>query len=1134
MSHHPVTLLRRLAGPPAAEPAPDADLLTRFVRYHDETAFAALVARHGPMVLAVCTHVLRDRHAAEDCVQATFLVLARRAASLRRPHALAAWLHGVALRVAWKARAETRRRPAEVQADPPERPDPHPDPLDVLSARELLALADEEIAQLPEAYRLAVLLCGREGRTLEEAARLLGWTPGSVRGRLVRGRRRLHARLVRRGLSLSAVPTVVELWRTAARVGMPAALVGATARAALAFAAGRGAGVSDRVLLLARAGLRGLAAARVRLAAVLLLAAGVVFAGAGMLAHQVLAARQPDAGQEADPPGTQAEGEAPARSDRYGDPLPDGVLTRLGTMRLRHGNGATLAFAPDGKSVLTCGGDRTIRTWDVADGRLLREQHLPPGQTSVVTVLSPDGRLLAFQDATSMDAVLLWDVEHGRLRHRLPLGEEWWHRAAFSPDGKTLVTAQNSGIVRAWDVATGQGQLLGRHKREVFSLSFTADGTLVTLSGDQTVRFWDLAAGRERSRLTLPEFTLGAVVAPDGRTVAVWSFHNPELDHGVRFLDAATGRPAEGWIAPDMKQVHAVEFTPDGKAVLIGMADGILVWDPKAGKRLRILPGRPGYHLAFAPDGKAVAALGTGKHDHPQGTVVRVWDLATGAPHAMNAAECGHLGEVDAVAFSADGREVASACQADASVRLWDARTGRLLRSLPARDLTSHALRFSPDGKHLFAGTSPAVIRWEVAGGREVARYPLAGPGEGHRYHLLILHLSDDGRTLRGVSQVLDGPGYRWALHAWDVATGKRLYSRPLTAGDFWVSYSGFSPDGRLVALPGGSLRDADTGEERLRLAVDGKQLGTPVAFSVDGALVAAGVWQEIIHPKLHGQEMVSVQVWELATGLPVVRLETGDAAHLAFTPDGRQLITAGEEGLRRWDLASGREVARRAAPGRFRGSYGASFASSFALAPDGRTLATGQPDTTVMLWDLPAVVGRPAAQLSADQLEACWSDLARTDAGRAAAAQSRLVDAAEQALPLLRERGRPAQTPSADDLRRLLAELDDPEFARREAATKRLAELGELAEAGLRAALRGKPSPEVRRRIEGLLAPPQLVRSVEARRALRAVRVLECVGTPEARQHLETLSRGAPEARVTQEAKASLQRRARRPASSP
>jgi RNA polymerase sigma factor (sigma-70 family) len=1124
MSHHPVALLRRLTGPPAAAPMPDADLLARFVRHRDEAAFAALVARHGTMVLGVCTHVLGDRHAAEDCTQAAFLVLARRAAGLRRPQALAAWLHGVALRVAWKARAEARRRPAEVRADPPERPDPHPDPLDVLSARELLALVDQEITHLPEAYRLAVLLCGWEGRTVEEAARLLGWTPGSVRGRLVRGRARLHARLVRRGLSLSAVPTLVELSRGAGSAGIPAALAGATARAALAFAAGRGAGVSDRVLALARGGLRGLAVARVRLAAVLLLAAGVVFAGARMLAHQLPASRQPDAGEEADPPRPQA------LTDRFGDPLPDGALVRLGTMRLRHGNGATLAFAPDGKSVLTCGGDRTIRTWNLADGRLLRERHLPPGQTSVVTVLSPDGRLLAFQDATSMDAFCLWDVEQGRLRHRLPLGEEWWHRAAFSPDGKTLVTAQNSGVIRAWDVATGRGRLLGRHKREVFSLSFTADGTLVTLSGDQTVRFWDLAAGRERSQLTLPEFTPGAAVAPDGRTVAVWSFHNPELDHGVRFLDAASGRPAEGWVAPETKQVHAVRFATDGKTVLIGKEDCVLVWDPKAGKRLRTLPGRPGYDLAFAPDGKTVAALGTGSHDDPRGTVLRVWDVATGAPHAMNAAECGHLGEVDGVAFAPDGRTVASACEADGSVRLWDARTGRLMRSLPAKELTSHALVFSPDGKHLFAGTSPAVVRWEVAGGREVGRYPLAGPGEGHRYHLLVLHLSDDGRTLRAVSQVLDGPAYRWALHAWDVATGKRLHSRPLTVGDFWVSYSSFSPDGRLLALPGGSLRNADTGEERLRLAVNGKQLGTPVAFSADGALVAAGVWQEIIHPKLHGQEMVGVQVWEVTTGLPVVRLPTGEAAHLAFTPDGRQLITAVQEGLRRWDLGTGREVGRCAAPGRFRGSYGASFVSSFALAADGRTVATGQPDTAVLLWDLPAAPGRPAGRLSAEQLEACWSDLAGEDASRAAASLSRLADVPGQAVPLLRERVRPAQAPSEDDLRRLLAELDDPEFARREAATKRLADLGELAEAGLRAALRGQPSAEVRRRIEGLLAGPRLVRTAEARRGLRAVRVLECVGTPEARQHLEALSRGAPQARLTQEAKAALERLARRP----
>src|SRR5262245_21007962 len=124
-------LLRRLADPAVA--APDADLLGRFARHRDEEAFAALVARHGPMVLGVCRRVLGDAHAAQDAFQATFLVLARKAASLRRPAALAGWLYGVAARVARKARSQSRWPSSLGEA--PEPTDPRPDPLDSLTAR---------------------------------------------------------------------------------------------------------------------------------------------------------------------------------------------------------------------------------------------------------------------------------------------------------------------------------------------------------------------------------------------------------------------------------------------------------------------------------------------------------------------------------------------------------------------------------------------------------------------------------------------------------------------------------------------------------------------------------------------------------------------------------------------------------------------------------------------------------------------------------------------------------------------------------------------------------------------------------------------------------------------------------------
>jgi RNA polymerase sigma factor (sigma-70 family) len=215
--------LRRLHAP-----ASDGELLSRFADGRDADAFAELARRHGPMVLGVCRRILGDAHAAEDAFQTTFLTLARYARSLRRPAALAAWLHGVAVRTAQRARARRQRcQHTETHRLPPSQP---PDPLAEVSGRELVAAIDEELARLPECYRAPLLLCGLDGLTRDETAARLGWSLGTLRGRLERGRELLRKRLTARGLT---VPTVLAGLVTADRATVPAGLLAATVRLAL-------------------------------------------------------------------------------------------------------------------------------------------------------------------------------------------------------------------------------------------------------------------------------------------------------------------------------------------------------------------------------------------------------------------------------------------------------------------------------------------------------------------------------------------------------------------------------------------------------------------------------------------------------------------------------------------------------------------------------------------------------------------------------------------------------------------------------------------------------------------------------------------------------------------------------------
>jgi RNA polymerase sigma factor (sigma-70 family) len=274
-------LHRPASGP---EPALDADLLDRFARRGDEEAFATLMARHGPMVLNACRRVLGDAHAAEDAFQATFLVLARKASSLSRPDTLAGWLYGVACRVARKARSTAQRHHGLAEASDPV--DPRPNPLVEVSAHDLLAVLEQEMERLPEAYRLPVVLCCLEGLSQEEAAQRLGCTPGSIKGRLERGRKRLHQRLAKRGLSLSVVLGVAELARAAA--GMSPALLGISAKAATRFASSQApvGTVNIKVAALAEGVLRAMFLTRLKI--VLIVFLGIVVTGTvlGVLTRQ--------------------------------------------------------------------------------------------------------------------------------------------------------------------------------------------------------------------------------------------------------------------------------------------------------------------------------------------------------------------------------------------------------------------------------------------------------------------------------------------------------------------------------------------------------------------------------------------------------------------------------------------------------------------------------------------------------------------------------------------------------------------------------------------------------------------------------------------------------------------------------
>jgi RNA polymerase sigma factor (sigma-70 family) len=1092
--------LRRLAAPAAS----DAVLLARWRERRDEAAFAELVARHGPMVLGVCRRVLGDEHTAEDAFQATFLVLARKAANVRRPESLPSFLFGVALRLARKSRDTLRRRVVETRADAPEPADARPHPLDALSGRELLALLDAEVARLPEVYRLPLLLCLMQGRTVEEAASMLGWSAGSLRGRLARGRQRLRERLTRRGLAVS-----VGALALLAPAAVPERLRAGTFRNLAAPAA-------PEVSALAAAPAWKLKAVGVAL--FVLIATGL---GAGL---PLLRAPGPEtpAAALAPPPPAQAKDEP--RRDRYGDPLPPGARARIGTVRFRDGGVIfALAYSPDGKTLASGTGSGVIRLWDATTGK---ERLLLQPQAGQIHSLafSPDGKKLASvgtgKDPTSAP-VHVWDAITGKVLRTFR--QQSGFTVAFAPDGRRLAACGLGGTARLWDVVSGkEARQFDCHARWIWFCAFSPDGKmLATASDDQTIRLWDTATGKELHRVGDPKLSWSSVAfSPDSKVVAGGS-----REGTVHLWDAASGRERlkiaghDKWrrardCTPDGPNV--VAFSPDGKSLVSGH-EGVVL-DAATGKELCQLQGHHRWlrSLVFAPDGKTLAGEDSFR--------IRFWDAATGKEILKDAA---HRDPVCDLAFSSDSKTVLTTSW-DNSVGLWDVDTGRERFRFQGREkaeIQGNRVAVAPDGSKMAAWLGDVLYSWGPQKPNAVREHTGLGGGDCRR----SLAFSPEGRALAASWKYGDKQ-----IRLWAESTDKK--PRLIQVGKSWSNHLVFSPDGKALASGNGdgsaALWDVATGKELPTLpGFRARKAGPPkgemvslavnlLAFSPDSSALALG------GTALPSRPDGGIGLWDRATGKELIRLTTSDrwVTALAFSPDGKTLATGHDGGtVRFWETASGKTRREwQAHP---------DSVHSLAFSPDGKLFASAGSDTTVLIWSANAEQAE-RKDLSANALDALWADLAGADAVKAYRSIAALRAAPQQSVPFLKSHLRPVPAVGAKHIARLIADLDDERFAVRDKASADLAKLGDMAGPFLRKSLEGKPSLEVRRRAQAILEGLHRALTAEQLREVRAVELLEQIGTPSAQAVLAALAEGAAGARLTREAKATLRRLAlRRPA---
>jgi WD40 repeat protein len=532
------------------------------------------------------------------------------------------------------------------------------------------------------------------------------------------------------------------------------------------------------------------------------------------------------------------------------------------------------------------------------------------------------------------------------------------------------------------------------------------------------------------------------------------------------------------------------------------------------GKELRRIEGAEAASagMAFAPDGKVLATIAW--------QTIRLWDVATGKQLGKREA---HTGSVSTMAYSPDGKLLASGSSEDGTVRVWDASTGKPLHLLQGHKSYVRAVAIALDGKTVISGGADNTIRFsDAVTGREIRTLSVLSEHDSERgkrgHQILAMRLSADGTTVYSRSMGFEKEGQH-TLSAWDVATGKRLFQRLEDTGSS-DPFGAFSPDGRFFVSEDGFVTDVATGKHVHSISGMKRVYNLPV-FSPSGKLVAfvrrdqpPGADENVFSYSIH--------LIELATGKDYRAWTVKEFVEcLAFSPDGRVLASGSSDTIRLWNVATGQELLRRSGHG--------VDVTSLAFAPDGRMLASGLRDTTVLAWELAPESWRAGLlpkDLSSKNLTARWADLADSDAAKGQAAVWTLAAAARDSVPFLTEHLRPAAPPDNEKLARWITDLDSAEFADREKASRELERQAELAEPLLRKTLTGDPSPEVRRRIEALLSKLQApIMSAETLRSIRVIETLEHIATPDARQLLQNLAEGAPEARLTREAKAALAR---------
>jgi len=575
-------------------------------------------------------------------------------------------------------------------------------------------------------------------------------------------------------------------------------------------------------------------------------------------------------------------------------------------MTLRVGSLHRAVVSQDGKRIITCGDDKTIKVWDLASGEELRTLRGHNGSIYALAV-SPDGKYIA--SGGDEGIIKLWNAQTGAEVMTLREGQSAVLAVAFKPDGRQLASGSNSydGIIILWDAETGAQLKTFRGQREINALAFSPDGKhIISGSGDWTIKLWDVQTGAEMSTLRgHGNWVRDVGFSPDGKRIAsgswdesikVWDaktedtlttiagHHGPVLsvafspdgqliasggyDNTVRIWDANSGDELKTFHGHDWN-VEYVAFNPDGKRIVSASADDtVKLWDIMIDRESRNFHGYSEYMprcVAFSPDGRLIAADGRPSY---YGGTITLWDAQTGEQIKTI---LGHRYYPLSVAFSPDGRRIVSGEWEHRVARVWDASTGAQLMALRGHKDRVGCAAFSPDGKYIISGSDDKTVKlWDAASGSELMTF------QGHKDIVRSVAFSPDGKRIVSA-------GRERTVKIWDAATGDELMNLAHPDG---VYSAAFSPDGACIVTGcrdgRARLWDAATGAELMTLHGH-RDVGFSVAFSPDAKRIVTA-----------GGVDGTARLWDATTGTELLALDAhAPVGGVAFSPDGKSIAAS-------------------------------------------------------------------------------------------------------------------------------------------------------------------------------------------------------------------------------------------------